>query len=82
MICNKVLRRITDKWFIDVDYITSGSDSEFKNYYSVYIRYNYKNFIWTDIECSRNQLLHEIYKLKREMVIETKLKPYRMGHSR
>ncbi len=82
MICTKVLRRITDKWLIDIDYVTSGSDSEFKNYYAVYIRYNYKNFIWTDIECSRNQLLHEIYKLKRKMIIETKLKPYRMGHSR
>lgn len=82
MVRIKVFRKITNKWFIDVDYIVSGNDSKFKNHYDVYIRYNYKNFIWKDIECSRDQLLHEIYKLKRSMIIETKLKPYRMEHSR
>lgn len=76
-----VLKQVNNKWYIEVNYITYGS-KEFKNCYSIFIRYNYRDFFWSDIVCSRNQLINEINKIKQNMVKNIRLKPYRMGHLR
>ena len=76
-----VYKKVTSKWYITVTYMNYGT-KDIPNDYSIYIRYNYKNFMFTDFKCSRNQLMNNIINIKKQMILETKLKPYRMEHQR